>query len=144
LIADLAIAADDAKFTLAYSRLGTSPDGSSSWSLPRVVGLRKAMEIALLSDVFDAEEALRLGVVNKVVPAASLAEETEKLARRLANGPTVAYGEIKKLLRQSHLRSLHDQLAQEGASFVKCSQTEDFSEGVSAFLAKRAPEFTGG
>ncbi len=143
LIADLAIAADDAKFTLAYSRLGTSPDGSSSWSLPRVVGLRKALEIALLSDVFDAQEALRLGIVNKVVPAASLAEETDKLARRLAEGPTFAYGRIKQLLRQSHLNTLHDQLAKEEEAFVSCSQTQDFAEGVAAFVGKRAPKFNG-
>lgn len=143
MIADLAIAADDAKFTLAYSRLGTSPDGSSSWSLPRIVGVRKALEIALLSDVFDAEEALRLGIVNKVVPAASLVSETEKLARRLADGPTVAYGQIKQLIRQSHLNSLHDQLAKEGESFVRCSKTRDFAEGVAAFLGKRAPSFSG-
>jgi len=73
LSTDLAIAADNAIFTLAYSKLGTSPDGSSSWTLPRLVGLRKAMEIALLSDVYDAQEALRLGLVNRVVPAADLA-----------------------------------------------------------------------
>ena len=143
MIADLAIAADDAKFTLAYSRLGTSPDGSSSWSLPRIVGLRKAMEIALLSDVFDAQEAQRLGLVNKVVPAAMLAEETDKFAKRLASGPTFAYGQIKRLLRQSHLNSLHDQLASEGEAFVACSRTKDFSEGVAAFVGKRAPSFNG-
>lgn len=143
MITDLAIAADDAMFTLAYSRLGTSPDGSSSWSLPRIVGVRKALEIALLSDVFDAREAQRLGIVNKVVPAASLAEETEKLARRLAEGPTFAYGQIKQLIRQSHLHALHDQLAKEGDAFVRCSQTKDFSEGVAAFVAKRAAKFEG-
>ncbi|NGX99814.1 MAG: enoyl-CoA hydratase/isomerase family protein, partial [Candidatus Afipia apatlaquensis] len=73
LSTDLAIAADNAIFTLAYSKLGTSPDGSSSWTLPRLVGLRKAMEIALLSDVYDAPEALRLGLINRIVPAADLA-----------------------------------------------------------------------
>lgn len=143
MIADLAIAADDAKFTLAYSRLGTSPDGSSSWSLPRVVGLRKALEIALLSDVFDAQEALRLGLVNKVVRAAALEEETGRLAARLAAGPTFAYGQIKQLLRQSHLNTLHDQLAKEGDAFVACSKTKDFAEGVAAFNAKRAANFSG-
>ncbi len=143
LIADLAVAADDAKFTLAYSRLGTSPDGSSSWSLPRVVGLRKALEIALLSDMFDAQEALRLGIVNKVVPAASLADETDKLAQRLAEGPTFAYGQIKQLMRQSHLNMLHEQLAKESDAFVSCSLTKDFAEGVSAFVDKRAPKFNG-
>ncbi len=143
MIADLAVAADDAKFTLAYSRLGTSPDGSSSWSLPRIVGVRKALEIALLSDGFDAAEAQRLGIVNKVVPAASLAEETDKLAQRLAAGPTFAYGQIKQLIRGSHLHTLHDQLAKEEEAFVACSKTKDFAEGVAAFVGKRAPNFGG-
>jgi 2-(1,2-epoxy-1,2-dihydrophenyl)acetyl-CoA isomerase len=143
LATDLAIAADNTIFTLAYARLGTSPDGSSSWTLPRLVGLRKAMEIALLSDVFDAAEALRLGLVNRVVPAADLAAETEKLAQRLANGPTFAYGRMKALLRGSLDRSLHDQLALEAKGFDACIGTADFAEGVNAFLAKRPPKFSG-
>lgn len=143
LAADLAIAADNAIFTLAYSKLGTTPDGSSSWSLPRLVGLRKAMEIALLSDVYDAPEALRLGLVNRVVPAADLASETENLARRLAEGPTFAYGKIKSLLRGSLDNSLHTQLVAEAEAFGACIGTADFAEGVSAFLAKRPAKFTG-
>lgn len=143
MIADLAIAADDAMFTLAYSRIGTSPDGSSSWSLPRIVGVRKALEIAMLSEVFNAQEAQRLGIVNKVVPAGALSDETDKLARRLAEGPTFAYGKIKHLIRESHLHSLHDQLAREEEAFVSCSQTKDFSEGVAAFIGKRTPKFSG-
>lgn len=143
LSTDLAIAADNAIFTLAYSKLGTSPDGSSSWTLPRLVGLRKAMEIALLSDVYDAQEALRLGLVNRVVPAADLANETEKLARRLADGPTFAFGQTKKLLRGSLDNSLHDQLAAEAKGFGACIGTADFAEGVGAFLGKRQPTFKG-
>jgi 2-(1,2-epoxy-1,2-dihydrophenyl)acetyl-CoA isomerase len=143
LSADLAIAADTAVFTLAYSRLGTSPDGSSSWSLPRLVGLRKAMEIALLSDVYDAPEALRLGLVNRVVSAADLASETGKLARRLADGPTFAYGHTKALLRGSLDNSLHDQMEAEAKAFGACIRTADFAEGVAAFLAKRPPAFKG-
>ena len=143
LSTDLAIAADNAIFTLAYSKLGTSPDGSSSWTLPRLVGLRKAMEIALLSDVYDAPEALRLGLVNRVVPAADLASETDKLARRLADGPTFAFGRTKALLRGSLDNSLHDQLAAEAAGFGACIGTADFAEGVGAFLGKRQPTFKG-
>ena len=143
LSTDLAIAADNAIFTLAYSKLGTSPDGSSSWTLPRLVGLRKAMEIALLSDVYDAPEALRLGLVNSVVPAADLASETDKLARRLADGPTFAFGRTKALLRGSLDNSLHDQLAAEAAGFGACIGTADFAEGVGAFLGKRQPTFKG-
>jgi 2-(1,2-epoxy-1,2-dihydrophenyl)acetyl-CoA isomerase len=140
---DLAIAADNAVFNLAYSKLGTSPDGSATFSLPRLVGLRKAMELVLLSENVDAQEALRLGLVNKVVPAADLATETDKLARRLADGPTFAFGQSKALLRGSLDRSLHDQLAAEGDAFRACMGTGDFAEGVAAFLGKRAATFKG-
>ncbi len=140
---DLAIAADNVVFNLAYSKLGTSPDGSSTFSLPRLVGLRKAMEIALMSDNIDVTEALRLGLVNKVVPAADLIAETDKLARRLADGPTFAFGQTKALLRGSLDRSMHDQMIAEGDAFRACMGTEDFAEGVGAFLGKRAATFKG-
>lgn len=143
LAADLAIAADDTRFNLAYTRIGTSPDGASTYSLPRIVGLRKAMEIALLSDQIDAAEALRLGLVNKVVPAASLAAETDALAKRLAVGPTAAYGRIKHLLRTSYANTFADQLHAERDSFVACAGTKDFAEGVAAFVEKRLPTFRG-
>ncbi|MEH3144157.1 MAG: enoyl-CoA hydratase-related protein [Methylobacterium frigidaeris] len=144
LAADLAVAADDARFTLAYTRLGTSADGGATWSLPRVVGLRKAMEIALLNPVLDAAEAHRLGLVNRVVPAAEFAAEAEALAARLAEGPTHAYGAMKRLLRDSSGRDLSGQLAAESASFLACADTADFREGVEAFLGKRPPRFGGG
>lgn len=140
---DLAIAADNVVFNLAYSKLGTSPDGSATFSLPRLVGLRKAMEIALMSDNIDVQEALRLGLVNKVVPAADLVAETDKLARRLADGPTFAFGQTKALLRGSLDRSMHDQMAAEGDAFRACMGTDDFAEGVGAFLGKRAATFKG-
>lgn len=143
LAADLAVASEDAKFTLAYSRIGTSPDGGASWSLPRVVGLRKAMELALLSDVVDAQEALRLGLVNKVVPAERLSAEVEALARRLADGPTQAYGRIKALLRGSFQHSLAEELELERRSFLSCAASADFAEGTAAFVEKRAACFKG-
>lgn len=105
---DLAIAAESMRFNLAYANLGASCDLSGFWHLPRLVGLRNAMQIALLSDTFDAAEALRLGLVNRVVPDAQLHVETLALARRLAAGPTCAYGHIKRLLRQSHNELLND------------------------------------
>lgn len=143
LAADLAIAAEDAKFTLAYTRIGTSPDGGASWSLPRVVGLRKALELALLSDVIDAEEALRLGLVNKVVPADRLPLEMDALAQRLAHGPTQAFGRVKGLLRGSFERGLQGQLKAERDAFLACVATRDFKEGVAAFLEKRPAVFEG-
>lgn len=97
----------------------------------------------MLSDNFDAQEALRLGLVNRVVPAASLIEETDKLARRLAEGPTFAYGKIKALLRGSSGRTLTDQMAVEADAFCDCAATPDFAEGVSAFLEKRPARFSG-
>ncbi|MBP2228864.1 2-(1,2-epoxy-1,2-dihydrophenyl)acetyl-CoA isomerase [Azospirillum agricola] len=141
--ADLCIAADDAAFNLAYARIGATPDGSGTYHLPRLVGLRRAMELAMLSDSVDAAEALRLGLVNKVVPAASLAEETAKLAARLAAGPTVSYAGIRRLMRQSWTSTLDRQLDDEGETFRATAASEDFREGIAAFLAKRKPVFRG-
>lgn len=143
LSADLAIAADDATFNLAYSKLGANPDVGGTWQLPRIVGLRKAMELALLSETFDAAEALRLSLVNKVVPAAALTAETEALLTRLAAGPTFAFGQIKRLLRDALGRDLVAQLDAESVAFHACAASADFSEGIGAFFEKRTPNFHG-
>jgi len=143
LACDLALAADDARFTMAYSRIGTTPDCSGSYFLPRLVGLRKATELLMLSERFDAAEALRLGLVNRVVPAAGLAAEGEALARHLAAMPTKALAGIKRLLAASLDNSLGDQLATEAQSFADCAMSDDFREGVDAFVEKRHPEFSG-
>lgn len=143
LACDLIIAADDAFFTLAYCRIGTSPDGSASFHLPRAVGIKKAMEIALLGDRFDAQEAKAIGMINYVVPAAELKNETHKLATRLANGPTHVYGNTKALLYRSLESEFESQLQAEAESFADCASRKDFHEGVSAFIEKRNPVFTG-
>ena len=143
LATDLAIAAEDAYFTLAYCLIGTSPDGGSSFHLPRIVGLRKAMEIALLGERFNAETAQRLGLVNWVVPSDDLEAETAKLAARLARGPGHALAETKALLNASFDNALEAQLALEVESFASCAATQDFAEGVTAFVEKRKPKFTG-
>lgn len=143
LAADLAIAADDARFTLAYGKLGASCDVNASWALPRIVGLRRAMQIALLNDTIDAAAALDLGLVNRVVPAASLRAEAMALAQRLADGPTRALGRLKRLLRQSMEVSLDAQLQAEREAFLASTHTADFAEGVQAFLGKRAARFEG-
>lgn len=140
---DLAIAAEGTKFNLAYANIGASCDLSGSWSLPRLVGLRRALEIALLSETFDAQEALRLGLVNRVVPAEALHEETMKIARRLAGGATLAYGRIRRLMRQSMEMPLDRQLDAERNAFLAGVQTQDFRDGVAAFLKKERPVFTG-
>ncbi len=140
---DLAIAAEGTRFNLAYTNVGANCDVSGSWSLPRLVGLRRAMQIALLSDTFDAAEALRLGVVNRVVPAADLEKETLALATRLAAGPTLAYGRMKRLMRQSFDNDLPAQLDAERENFKASTQTADFQEALQAFFAKRPPVFQG-
>ena len=143
LACDFAVAADTAKFTMAYARIGASPDGSATYHLPRIVGLRKAKELALLAETIDAAEAVRLGLVNAVVPAADLEMEAMRLARRLADGPTAAYGRIRTLLTESLDRSLDAQLEAERASFKALTKTGDFREGIAAFLEKRPARFKG-
>jgi 2-(1,2-epoxy-1,2-dihydrophenyl)acetyl-CoA isomerase len=140
---DLALAADNAYFTLAYTLVGVSPDGGSTFALPRIVGQKKAMEIALLGDRFDAASAERLGLVNRVVPAASLDGETAKLAARLAAGPTAVYARTKALLNASLGSSLETQLQREAEAFAQSASEPDFQEGLAAFVEKRKPRFTG-
>jgi len=141
LASDLAIAADNAFFTLAYVKLGTTPDGGSSYFLPRTVGMKRAMEIALLGDRFDAAQAEKYGLVNWVVPADRLTEETMALATRLAEGPTHAIGRTKALISAAPTRDLETHLQAEGVSFAICSSTAEMAEGVAAFVAKRPAEF---
>jgi 2-(1,2-epoxy-1,2-dihydrophenyl)acetyl-CoA isomerase len=140
---DLAIASEDARFKFAYTNAGTTADVGGSWHLPRIVGLRSALQIALLNESIDAKHALALGLVNKVVTAQQLDAEVGSLAQRLANGPTKALGRMKRLLRQSGTNGLHGHLALELATFVESARTNDFREAIDAILGKRPPRFTG-
>lgn len=140
---DLCIAADDAVFTLAFARIGISPDSSSTYRLPRIVGTRKALELAMLAEPVRAPEAQALGLVNRVVPTADLASEALALARRLALGPTAAYACIKHLIGHSLGNDLSAQLDLEREAFLAGARTADFREGAQAFLAKRPPQFEG-
>ncbi len=143
LMADYVIAAEGTRFNLAYINLGTSCDVGASWALPRIVGVRQALEIALLGEAFTADDALRLGLVNRVVPGAELDSATTALAQRLASGPTLAYGAMKRLMRASMDHTLPEQLAAEKGAFVHCAGTEDFRAGVEAFHQRQSPQFVG-
>src|SRR6516225_2745229 len=142
LAADLALAAEDTVFTSGYIHLGTSPDGGMTATLPHIVGIKHAAELMFLGDRFDAQRALELGLINRMVPPATLEAEAMALATRLANGPTHAYGRTKALLETSVGQLLDAQLKRETESFAACAATEEFAEGVRAFLDKRLPNFT--
>ncbi|MCG8317445.1 MAG: enoyl-CoA hydratase-related protein [Pseudomonadales bacterium] len=143
LSCDFVITQEDAVFTLAYSGLGTSPDGGSTFFLPRLVGMRKATELILLSERFSGKEALEWGMVNKAVPADDMESTLDELVSRLLSGPTFCYGNSKALINSSVSSSLSDQLEAESRSFRACAQTDDFKEGVTAFVDKRKPTFKG-
>lgn len=138
---DLAVVAEDSVFTMAYCHIGASPDGSSSWFLPRVVGLKRASELALLGERFDAQRAAALGLVNQVVASDELGSATAKLAARLVRGPAFAYAQTKALLNASAGATLEQQLERERDAFVACALSDDFAEGVTAFCEKRKPDF---
>lgn len=143
LSCDLCIAADESSFCMAYPLIGASADCGTTWGLARLVGLRKAMEIALLSEPISAKRAHELGIVNLVVPQAELATATQRLAERLAEGPTKAYGHVKALLKKAAAHGYVDHLNAESGAFLSCADTQDFREGTKAFLEKRRPSFTG-
>jgi len=141
LAADMAIAAEGTRFNFAYMKIGGCPDAGNSVFLPRIVGDRKAFELIALSETFDAAEALRLGLVNRVVPLDRLDAETRKLAARFAAGPAASFAATKHLLRQSATAPLRQHLDREIETFARVSSTPDFVEGVTAFRTKRAPKF---
>jgi len=143
LACDLAIAADTAKLTSAYTRIGFTPDGSSTFFVSRLVGRRRAMELLLTNRTLSAQEALDWGIVNRVVPAADLIAETTKLAEQLAHGPTRAHGGIKKLLQMAPVDSLESQMERETRFIAEMSASADGLEGTRAFVEKRKPKFTG-
>lgn len=143
LACDFAIASEQATFTSAYSRIGVSPDGGSTFFLPRLVGMKRATEIIMLSDTLSAARALELGLVNTVVPADELDAAIVALAERLARGPTRAFARAKRLLSQSFDTPIREQLDDEIAYFAECAATDDFKEGVTAFVEKRPPRYEG-
>jgi len=140
---DLVVAAEDAFFFVAHVLHGGSNDGLTTYFLPRQIGIRKTLELALLGERFSARQAQELGLVNFVVPPGELEAETRKLVERLASGPTRAYGLIKGLVDASFGNSLEAQGRLEAETYGKAAMTEDLVEGIGAFLGKRAPRFHG-
>jgi len=141
LACDLAIAGESARFSTAYMRVALSPDGSSTYFLPRLVGLKKALELFFLGEAFDAAEALRLGLVNRVVPDAELEGATLEIARRLAKGPALALAKAKELVYRGLGESLESQMENERRAIVLCADTDDFREGSQAFFERREARF---
>lgn len=141
---DVVFAARSAKFSLAYTAAGLSPDGSSTWFLPRLVGLRRARELMLTSRRFAADEALDLGVVDRVCDDDAVTEEAEAQARAFAAGPTRAYASVKRLLLASMGNGLETQMDAEARGIAAAAGSADGVEGIAAFSEKRQPSFRGG
>jgi 2-(1,2-epoxy-1,2-dihydrophenyl)acetyl-CoA isomerase len=140
---DLAIAAESALFTSAYTAASLTPDGSSTYFLPRLVGMRRAMELMLTNRRLTAAEALEWGLVNRVVADDRLMDEARELAGRLAAGATLAFGAVKRMLHDSFAGTLETQMEQEARSIAAMSHTADGREGIAAFFEKRRPLFEG-
>ncbi len=143
LAGDLVLAAESARFAMAYSRIAATPDGSSTYWLPRLIGLRRAIELFYTNRVLSARDALEWGLVTRVAPDAELIDTTRKLGEELAQGPTLALGRGKLLFHASTTESLETQMELESQSIAQSGHTEDFAEGVRAFAAKRPPSFKG-
>jgi 2-(1,2-epoxy-1,2-dihydrophenyl)acetyl-CoA isomerase len=140
---DFRLVADTAGFTTAFTGIALSPDTGMSWSLPRLVGRAKALELLMLSETVTAGEALRMGLANRMVPAAELPTEAAAFARRLAEGPTVAYGHIRNLVSYAATHTLDETMLREQELITAAGGTADHASAVEAFLAKRPTRFTG-
>ena len=143
LACDLRIASDQAKFGTAYAKVGFGGDFGTTWLLTRYAGAPKAKELFFLADIIDAQEALRLGLINRTLPGESLAEEVKSIASRIAHGPLVSYRYMKANINASLSTDFRTMLDHEAETHLRCARTEDHKEGVRAFLEKREPKFAG-
>ena len=143
LMGDMVLAARSAYFLQAFVRLGLIPDGGSTWLLPRLIGMARARELAVLGEKLSAEKALEWGLINRVCDDTALMGEAQALARRLADGPTRAYALMRRAWWASFDNSYESQLDLEAELQTQASRTEDFREGVTAFLKKQPAKFTG-
>jgi 2-(1,2-epoxy-1,2-dihydrophenyl)acetyl-CoA isomerase len=140
---DIVIAGESARFTMSYTRIGLTPDGSSTYYLPRIVGLRRAMDLAMTNRALTAREAEAMGIISRVVPDAEVMTAAGKLAAELAGGATTALGGVKRLLYASSGNTLAEQMELETELIADCARTSDAQEGMTAFLGKRPPKFSG-
>jgi 2-(1,2-epoxy-1,2-dihydrophenyl)acetyl-CoA isomerase len=143
LAGDLVLATASARFTMAYTQIGASPDGSSSFFLPRLVGVKRALELTFLNPVLSAAEAMEWGLVNRVFADEQFREEVHKIATQLAQGPTLAYGRAKALFYSSTSETLETQMEHEAQLIAASGRTADFRAGIFAFAEKRQPTFQG-
>lgn len=143
LACDVVVAHEKVSFIQAFSLIGLIPDSAGTFFLPRLIGFQKASALAMLGDKVSAEEAERIGMIYKVIPFETFEEEVNNLAIKMANMPTKALGLIKKSLNQSLTNNLEQQLALESKYQIEAASTEDYAEGVAAFIEKRKPNFKG-
>ncbi|MDH7911810.1 enoyl-CoA hydratase-related protein [Winogradskyella sp. SYSU M77433] len=143
LACDIVVAHEKVSFIQAFSLIGLIPDSAGTFFLPRLIGFQKASALAMLGDKVSADEAEKMGMIYKVLSLESFEEEVNKLALKLANMPTLALGKIKEAFNQSLTNDLESQLALESKLQIEAAQTEDYEEGVSAFVEKRKPTFKG-
>lgn len=142
LASDLALAVPQARFTMAYTRAGLCPDGSASYFLPRIIGLRRAQELMLTNRTLSADEALQWGIVNAVAEADDLEAKAWEWAELLATGSSQANAAVKTLLQASFSQSLEAQMEQEARTITACARSSEGQEGIDAFLHKRRPRFS--
>lgn len=140
---DIVLAGESARFTMAYTRAGLTPDGSSTYFLPRIVGLKRALELTITNRSLTAAEAKEWGIAARVVPDAELLTEAAQLAAQLATGATKAFGAAKRLLHSGWVETLETQMEHETQGIAAMARTADGREGIDAFLTKRAPVFQG-
>ena len=143
LVGDIVLGAASAQFALAYTGIGLSPDGATTWLLPRLVGLRKAQELCLTNKRVRSDEAERMGLLTRVVADDALEAESIEVARQLAAAATIALGATRRLLRESLSNGIEVQMDLESRSIAALARTADGKEGIAAFIDKRSPEFNG-